>query len=113
VRVSATYDAVHSPVMTMGMTIAVDVDLLRQHRLGLLAEADEIERRACLDPPDAGALTGVTADTLEHLSSRAGRLAAHLRELADALDRWLSVAHASDGEVGLGLDLLTSGVLAL
>ena len=26
------------------MTIAVDVDLLRQHRLGLLAEADEIER---------------------------------------------------------------------
>ena len=37
--------------MTLGMTITVDMDLLRQHRLGLLAEADEIERRACLDPP--------------------------------------------------------------
>ena len=99
--------------MTTGMTIAVDVDLLREHRLGLLAEADEIERRASLDPPDAGALTWVTAETLQHLSSRAGRLADHLRELADALDRWRSVAHAADGEVGLGLDLLASGVLAL
>ena len=37
-----------------GMTIAVDVDLLRQHRLALLAEADEIERGSSLDPPDAG-----------------------------------------------------------
>jgi hypothetical protein len=95
------------------MTISVDVDLLRQHRLGLLAEADEIERRACLDPPDAGALTAVTAETLDHLSSCAERLAAHQRDLADALDRWLTCAHAADGEVGLGLDLLTSGVLAL
>ena len=93
--------------------IAVDVDLLRQHRRGLLAEADEIERRACLDPPEAGALTAVTAETLDHLSSYAARLADHLRELADAIDRWLVVAHASDGEVGLGLDLLTSRVLAL
>jgi RecB family exonuclease len=95
------------------MTIAVDVDLLRQHRLALLAEADEIERRACLDPPDAGALTALTAEALDHFTSFAGRLAEHLRELADALDRWLTVARASDGEVGLGLDLLTSGVLAL
>jgi hypothetical protein len=95
------------------MTIAVDVDLLRQHRLGLVAEADEIQRRSCLDPPDAGALTAVTAETLDHLSWRADGLAEHLRELADAIDRWLTVAQASDGEVGLGLDLLTSGVLAL
>ena len=29
--------------MTMGMRIAVDVDMLRQHRLGLMAEAEEIE----------------------------------------------------------------------
>jgi hypothetical protein len=99
--------------MTLGMTIAVDVDLLRQHRLGLLAEADEIERRACLDPPDAGALTTVTAGALEDLSSRTARLAEHLRELADGIERWLVVAHASDGQVGLGLDLLTSKVLAL
>ena len=104
---------VQSPVMTLGMTIAVDVDLLRQHRLGLLAEADEIERRACLDPPDLGALTSMTADTLAHLEGRARRLAEHLRELADAADRWVSLAHAADGEVGIGLDLLTSGVLAL
>jgi hypothetical protein len=99
--------------MTMGTRIAVDVDLLRQHRLGLLAEADEIEQRSRLDPPDAGTLTAVTAEALDHLSMRADRFAEHLRELADAIDRWLAVAHASDGEVGLGLDLLTSGVLAL
>ena len=43
--------AVHSPVMTLGMTIAVDVDLFRQHRLGLLAEADEIERRRAWTHP--------------------------------------------------------------
>ena len=73
---------VHSPVMTLGMTIAVDVDLLRQHRLGLLADADEIERRACLDPPDLGALTSTTADTLARLEGRARRLAEHLRELS-------------------------------
>ena len=36
-----------------------------------------------------------------------------MRELADALERWLGVAHATDGEVGLGLDLLTAQVLAL
>ena len=48
--------------MTTGMTIAVDVDLVRQHRLGLLADDVEVESRASLDPPDAGALTGVTAD---------------------------------------------------
>lgn len=67
------------------MTIAVDVDLLRQHRLALLAEADELE----------------------------GSSSGHVRELADALERWLGVAHATDGEVGLGLDLLTAQVLAL
>ena len=95
------------------MTIAVDVDLLRQHRLALLAEADEIERGSSLDPPGAGPLTPVTAEVLDRLSQRAERLAGHLRELADALERWLTVAHATDGEVGLGLDLLTSQGLAL
>jgi hypothetical protein len=95
------------------MTIAVDVDLLRQHRLALLAEADEIVRTSCLDPPDTGPLTAVTAEALDRLSQRAERLAGHLRELADALERWLTVAHATDGEVGLGLDLLTSQGLAL
>ena len=95
------------------MTIAVDVDLLRQHGLVLLAEAEEIEIRSCLDPPDVGPLTAVTAEALDRLSQRAGRLAGHARELADALERWLGVAHATDGEVGLGLDLLTAQVLAL
>jgi hypothetical protein len=95
------------------MTIAVDVDLLRQHRLALLAEADEIERCSSLDPPDAGPLTPVTAEALDRLSQRAERLAGHVHELADALERWLGVAHATDGEVGLGLDLLTAQVLAL
>jgi hypothetical protein len=65
------------------------------------------------DPPDTGPLTAVTAEALERLSQRAERLAGHVRELADALERWLGVAHATDGEVGLGLDLLTAQVLAL
>ena len=95
------------------MTIAVDVDLLRQHRLGLLAEADEIEHSSSLDPPDVGPLTSVTAEALHRLSERAQRRAADARELADALDRWLVVADATDGDVGIGLDLLTSQVLAL
>jgi hypothetical protein len=95
------------------MTIAVAVDLLRQHRLGLLLEADEIERLSCLDPPDVGALTSVTSDTLDLITGQADRLAEHLRELAEALDCWQVVARAADGEVGIGLDLLTSGVLAL
>ena len=47
------------------MTIAVDVDLLRQHRLALLAEADEIARTSNLDPPDTGPLTAVTAEALD------------------------------------------------
>ena len=55
----------------------------------------------------------MTAEALDRLSQRAERLAGHLRELADALERWLGVAHATDGEVGLGLDLLTAQVLAL
>ena len=95
------------------MTIAVDVDLLRQHRLALLAEADEFERCSTLDPPDTGTLTAVTAEALDRLSHRSELLAGHVRELADALERWLGVAHATDGEVGLGLDLLTAQVLAL
>lgn len=95
------------------MTIAVDVDLLRQHRLALLAEADEVERCPSLDPPDTGPLSAVTAEALDRLSQRAERLAGHVGELADALERWLGVAHATDGEVGLGLDLLTAQVLAL
>ena len=66
------------------MTITVDVDLLPQHRLALLAEADEIERASILDPPDAGALSSVTTDALERLSHRAQQLAGHARELADA-----------------------------
>ena len=96
-----------------GMTITVDVDLLRQHRLGLLAEADEIERSSSLDPPDVGPLTAVTAEALQRLSERAQRRAGDARELADALERWLVVADATDGDVGVGLDLLTSQVLAL
>jgi hypothetical protein len=55
----------------------------------------------------------VTAEALDLVSQRAERLAGHARELADALERWLGVAHATDGEVGLGLDLLTAQVLAL
>ena len=95
------------------MTIAVDVDMLRQHRLALLAEADEVARCSSLDPPDTGPLSAVTAEALDRVSQRAERLAGHVRELADALERWLGVAHATDGEVGLGLDLLTAQVLAL
>ena len=50
---------------------------------------------------------------LRYVGLDARRVAEHLRELADATDRWVSVAHAADGEVGIGLDLLTSRVLAL
>ena len=95
------------------MTIAVDVDLLRQHRLGLLARAEEIARLSSFDPPDVGDLTAITADTLSRLSWRAERLAEHLRELADAIDRWVVASHAADGDVALTVDLLTSRGLAL
>ncbi len=37
------------------MTISVDVAVIRQHRLGLLTDADEVRRRCALDPPDVGA----------------------------------------------------------
>ncbi len=95
------------------MTITVDVDMVRQHRLGLLGDGTEIERRAVLDRPEAGRLTPVTEVRLDRIEERAARTAELLRGLADALDQWLAAARATDGEVAMGLDLLTSGVLAL
>jgi hypothetical protein len=95
------------------MTIKVDVETVRQHVQGLLGDGLEIERRAVLDRPQAGAVRAVTDVKLERIEERAHRLAELMRELSDALDRWFDAAHAIDGEVGLGLDLLTSRVLAL
>jgi hypothetical protein len=95
------------------MTIKVDVDVLGRHREGLCTNATEIERRAPLDRPTAGGAQGVTDAKLERIEERAHRLAELMRELADALDRWVSTTRATDGEVGVGLDLLTSQVLAL
>ena len=95
------------------MTIKVDVETVRQHALGLLDDAMEIERRAVLDRPEAGSVRAVTDAKLDRIEERAHRLAELMTELADALDRWFVAARAIDGEVGLGLDLLTSRVLAL
>jgi hypothetical protein len=95
------------------MTIKVDVETVRQHVQGLLDAGLEIERRAVLDRPDAGAVRAVTDAKLDRIEERAHRLADLLTELSDALDRWFAAAHAVDGEVAVGLDLLTSGVLAL
>jgi hypothetical protein len=95
------------------MTIKVDVETVRQHVQGLLGDGLEIERRAVLDRPGAGAVRAVTDAKLDRIEERAHRLAELMTELSDALDRWLVAAHAIDGEVGVGLDLLTSGVLAL
>ena len=94
------------------MTIKVDVETVRQHVQALLGDGAEIERRAVLDRPEAGAVRSVTDAKLERIEDRAHRLAELMSELSDALDRWLVEAHAIDGEVGVGLDLLTSGVLA-
>ena len=95
------------------MTIKVDVETVRQHVQTLLGDWLEIERRAVLDRPDAGAVRAVTDAKLDRIEQRAHRLADLLTELSDALDRWFVAARAIDGEVGVGLDLLTSGVLAL
>ena len=95
------------------MTIKVDVETVRQHVQGLLGDGLEIERRAELDRPESGAVRAVTDAKLDRIEERAHRLAELMSELSDALDRWLVAAHAIDGEVGVGLDLLTSGVLAL
>ena len=95
------------------MTIKVDVETVRQHMQTLLGDGLEIERRAVLDRPEAGPVRGVTDAKLERIEERGHRLADLLTELSDALDRWIEAAHAVDGEVGLGLDLLTSRVLAL
>ena len=95
------------------MTIKVDVETVRQHVQGMLGDGLEIERRAVLDRPEAGAVRAVTDAKLDRIEERAHRLAELMTELSDALDRWLVAAHAIDGEIGVGLDLLTSGVLAL
>ncbi len=95
------------------MTIKVDVETVRQHVQGLLCDGREIERRAVLDRPEAGAVRAVTHAKLDRIEERAHRLADLMTELSDALERWFEAAHAVDGEVGVGLDLLTSGVLAL
>jgi hypothetical protein len=95
------------------MTIYVDLDVVGRHRECLLGDALEIERRAVLDRPDSGPVRAVTDLKLERIEERAHRLAELMTGLADALDRWLVAAHATDGEVAVDLDLLTSGVLAL
>jgi hypothetical protein len=95
------------------MTIKVDVDVVGRHREWLGTDATEIERRAVLDRPTAGGAQAVTDAKLERIEERGLRLAQLMRELADALDRWVAATRATDGEVAVGLDLLTSRVLAL
>jgi len=105
----ATYAVAHPA----RMTITVDVEVVKQHRLGLLTEDVEVERRSTLDVPDAGVLTSVTEIKLGQVAARADHLAEQMRDLADAIDQWLLSARATDGQVALALDLITSGVLAL
>jgi len=98
--------------MTQQGFLAVDLEIVKQHRLGLLADDVEVESRSGLDPPDAGVVSGVTAVALGQLATRADGLGGELRALADALARWAEAPLAADGEVGLGLDLVMAGVLA-
>jgi hypothetical protein len=99
--------------MTIPFRVHVDPDVVAQHRECLLGDAVEIERRAVLDRPDSGRVQAVTDAKLERIEERAHRLVELMTELSDALDRWLVAAHATDGEVAVDLDLLTSSVLAL
>ena len=108
----AAYAAAQSARMTQQGFLAVDLEIVKQHRLGLLADDVEVESRSSLDPPDAGVLSGVTAVALGQLATRADGLGEELRALADALARWVGATLATDGEVGLGLDLVMAGVLA-
>ena len=98
--------------MTQQGFLAVDLAVVKQHRLGLLADDVEVESRSSLDPPAAGVVSGATALALGQLAARADGLGEELRALADALARWVEVALATDGEVGLTLDWMTAGVLA-
>jgi hypothetical protein len=98
--------------MTQQGFLVVDTDVVKQHRLGLLADDVEVESRSSLDPPDAGVVSGATALALGQLATRADGLGEELRALADALARWVEAAFASDGEVGLALDWVMAGVLA-
>ena len=98
--------------MTPQGFLAVDPDVVKQHRLGLLADDVEVESRSSLDPPDAGVVSGATALALGQLATRADELGEELRALADALARWVEAASATDGEVGLALDWVMAGVLA-
>jgi hypothetical protein len=98
--------------MTQQGFLAVDAEVVKLHRLGLLADDVEVESRSSLDPPDAGAVSDATAVALGQLATRADRLGEELRSLADALARWVEATLTTDGEVGLGLDWVMAGVLA-
>ena len=98
--------------MTQQGFLAVDADVVKQHRLGLLADDVEVESRSSLDPPEAGMVSAVTAIAVGQLAARADELGEEMRALADALATWLEATAATDGEVGLGLDWVMAGVLA-
>ncbi len=98
--------------MTQQGFLAVDADVVKLHRLALLAEDVEVESRSSLDPPDAGVVSGVTAVALGQLATRADDLGEELRTLADALATWVAATLATDGDAGLGLDWVLAGVLA-
>ncbi len=98
--------------MTQQGFLAVDTDVVKQHRLGLLADDVEVESRSSLDPPDAGVVSGATALALGQLATRADELGEQLRALADALAKWVEATLATDGEVGVALDWLMAGELA-
>ena len=78
------------------MTITVDMEVVKRHRLGLLTEDVEVERSWTLDVPNAGVLTSVAEIKLGQVAARADHLAEQVRDFADALDQWLVSARATD-----------------
>jgi hypothetical protein len=94
------------------MTFTVDLAVVKQHRLGLLAQDVELHARSGLDPPEAGPLSRATEIALGHVGRRADRLGEELREVADALLRWAELTASADAAAASTLDLVMAGVMS-
>lgn len=93
------------------MTLALDSRVLGLTTRELLLHGLALGDEATIPVPDTGASSGLTADGLDQLTSRARRLADEVHGLSDALHAFLEHATATDGQVGAVLDGLLAGGL--